>query len=109
MLFHDFTFRNPAEILAELKAGGHDMAAMPKPPAASGHDWHDMPGMATGPRWIMVRWDTARKARVLWIMAACRWAACPISRTCNTMRFSPSAAGAIFAGFPGEESHLSFQ
>ncbi len=48
VLFHDFTFRDPAEILSELKTGGHDMAAMPKPPAASGHDWHDMRGMATG-------------------------------------------------------------
>jgi FtsP/CotA-like multicopper oxidase with cupredoxin domain len=48
VLFHDFTFRDPAEILAELKAGGHDMAAMQKPPVASGHEGHTMPGMATG-------------------------------------------------------------
>jgi len=28
VLFHDFTFRDPAEILAELQAGGHDMPGM---------------------------------------------------------------------------------
>ncbi|WP_258592112.1 multicopper oxidase family protein [Mesorhizobium sp. AR07] len=48
VLFHDFTFRDPAEILAELKAGGHDMAATRKPPAASAHEGHDMSGMTTG-------------------------------------------------------------
>jgi FtsP/CotA-like multicopper oxidase with cupredoxin domain len=50
VLFHDFTFRDPREILAELKAGGHDMSAMaPAPaPAASGHEGHDMSGMAMG-------------------------------------------------------------
>lgn len=47
VLFHDFTFRDPAEILAELKAGGHDMAAMQKLPAASGHEGHNMSGMTT--------------------------------------------------------------
>lgn len=48
VLFHDFTFRDPAEILAELKTGGHDMAAMRKPQPASGHEGHTMSGMATG-------------------------------------------------------------
>lgn len=48
VLFHDFTFRDPAEILAELKAGGHDMAAMQKTSPASGHEGHKMSGMATG-------------------------------------------------------------
>lgn len=49
VLFHDFTFRDPREILAELKAGGHDMGAMaPAPAAGGGHDGHAMPGMATG-------------------------------------------------------------
>lgn len=47
VLFHDFTFRDPAEILAELKAGGHHMTAMQKPPAASKHEGHTMPGMTT--------------------------------------------------------------
>ncbi|MDH7799116.1 MULTISPECIES: multicopper oxidase family protein [unclassified Beijerinckia] len=38
VLFHDFTFRDPEEILAELKAGGHDMAAGAAPGhAAMGH------------------------------------------------------------------------
>jgi len=40
VLFHDFSFRDPAEILAELRGGGHDMGAMPAP---SGDD-----GMAMG-------------------------------------------------------------
>ncbi|WP_406872728.1 multicopper oxidase family protein [Aminobacter sp. P9b] len=50
VLFHDFTFRDPREILAELQAGGHDMGAMaPAPaPAAGGHEGHNMPGMAMG-------------------------------------------------------------
>lgn len=50
VLFHDFTFRDPQEILAELKAGGHDMSAMaPAPaPAAGGHEGHNMPGTAMG-------------------------------------------------------------
>ncbi|AWC22145.1 Copper resistance protein A precursor [Aminobacter sp. MSH1] len=48
VLFHDFTFRDPREILAELQAGGHDMGAMtPAPaPATGGHEGHNMPGMA---------------------------------------------------------------
>ncbi|WP_378947965.1 multicopper oxidase family protein [Mesorhizobium sp. ANAO-SY3R2] len=46
VLFHDFTFRDPQEILAELKGGGHDMSAMQMP--ASGHAGHDMSGMAGG-------------------------------------------------------------
>ncbi|WP_342214209.1 multicopper oxidase family protein [Aminobacter anthyllidis] len=48
VLFHDFTFRDPREILAELKAGGHDMSAIaPAPaPAAGGHEGHDMSGMS---------------------------------------------------------------
>ncbi|GAA4121116.1 multicopper oxidase family protein [Aminobacter aganoensis] len=47
VLFHDFTFRDPREILAELKAGGHDMGAMQAPtPAAAGHEGHDMSGMS---------------------------------------------------------------
>jgi FtsP/CotA-like multicopper oxidase with cupredoxin domain len=45
VLFHDFTFRDPAEILAELKAGGHDMRAMQE---SSGHAGHDMSGMTMG-------------------------------------------------------------
>ncbi|WP_395449759.1 multicopper oxidase family protein [Aminobacter sp. UC22_36] len=48
VLFHDFTFRDPQEILAELKAGGHDMGAMAPAPAAGGHEGHDMSGMAMG-------------------------------------------------------------
>ncbi|WP_269931259.1 multicopper oxidase family protein [Aminobacter sp. HY435] len=49
VLFHDFTFRDPQEILAELKAGGHDMSAMaPAPAASGGHEGHNMPGMAMG-------------------------------------------------------------
>lgn len=48
VLFHDFTFRDPAEILAGLKGGGHDMAAMQPPPAASAHRGHGMPGMGGG-------------------------------------------------------------
>ncbi|PSJ58928.1 multicopper oxidase family protein [Pseudaminobacter soli (ex Li et al. 2025)] len=46
VLFHDFTFRNPAEILAELMGGGHDMQAMEM--SASGHAGHDMSGMSMG-------------------------------------------------------------
>ena len=44
VMLHDFAFRSPAEIMAELSgAGGHDMAAM-----GSGADdgGHDMAGMA---------------------------------------------------------------
>lgn len=51
VLFHDFTFRDPQEILAELKAGGHDMSAMapaPAPAAGGGHEGHDMSGMSMG-------------------------------------------------------------
>lgn len=49
VLFHDFTFRDPAEILAGLKAGGHDMAATQQTPAASGHQGHRITGHgATG-------------------------------------------------------------
>lgn len=48
VLFHDFTFRDPKEILAELQAGGHDMGAMTPAPAAGGHEGHNMPGMAMG-------------------------------------------------------------
>ncbi|PWK64979.1 multicopper oxidase family protein [Aminobacter sp. AP02] len=49
VLFHDFTFRDPQEILTELKAGGHDMGAMQAPaPAAGGHEGHNMSGMAMG-------------------------------------------------------------
>lgn len=46
VLFHDFTFRDPAEILAELQAGGHDMSAMAPTPAAGGHEGHNMSGMS---------------------------------------------------------------
>ena len=51
VLFHDFTFRDPQEILAELKAGGHDMSAMapapaPAPAAGGGHEGHNMSGMS---------------------------------------------------------------
>lgn len=44
VMLHDFAFRSPAEILAELgAAGGHDMAAMG---TAADDGGHDMAGMA---------------------------------------------------------------
>ena len=45
VLFHDFTFRDPQEILTELKAGGHDMQAMADAgghPDHAGHEGHDI-------------------------------------------------------------------
>jgi len=50
LMLHDFTFRDPAEILAALRGGqGHGMAAMGM--AGMGHGGHDMgamPGMSHG-------------------------------------------------------------
>ncbi|WP_019170104.1 multicopper oxidase family protein [Pseudaminobacter salicylatoxidans] len=58
VLFHDFTFRDPAEILAELKDGGHDMQAMQMSGmsmgagqmdhGSMGHGGMDMGGMQMG-------------------------------------------------------------
>lgn len=49
VLFHDFTFRDPNEILAELKAGAHDMAGMEAPAAdANPHAGMDMGGSMGG-------------------------------------------------------------
>lgn len=52
VMLHDFTFRDPQEILAELTGGGglhagHDMAGMAKP--ADPHAGHDMGNTAAGP------------------------------------------------------------
>ncbi len=46
LLLHDFTFRDPEEILTELKSGGrrHKMAG-PPPARAIGQSAHQMPGM----------------------------------------------------------------
>ncbi|MEO5325381.1 multicopper oxidase family protein [Mesorhizobium sp. CC13] len=46
VLFHDFTFRDPNEILAELKAGAHDMSGMEMPASDSGGN--SMAGMDMG-------------------------------------------------------------
>lgn len=53
VLFHDFTFRDPAEILAELKGGGHDMGAMQMgggqmDHGSMGHGSMNMGGMQMG-------------------------------------------------------------
>ena len=45
VLFHDFTFRDPAEILAELKTGGHGSMPGMEMPASGGMD---MSGMSAG-------------------------------------------------------------
>ncbi len=61
VLLHDFTFRNPAEILAELTSGG---GAMPGTPWAAVRvmEW----GMARArwiiPPWVMVRAGTASRS-----------------------------------------------
>lgn len=49
VLFHDFTFRDPAEILAALQSGGHgSMPGMEMPAAGGGHAGHGMSGMSMG-------------------------------------------------------------
>jgi FtsP/CotA-like multicopper oxidase with cupredoxin domain len=49
VLFHDFTFRDPAEILAGLKSGGHgSMPGMEMPASGSGHAGMDMSGTSIG-------------------------------------------------------------
>lgn len=52
VMLHDFTFRDPQEILAELQGGGglhagHNMAAMEKADPHAGHDMGDKPKMLT--------------------------------------------------------------